>query len=234
MKSWASDVVSRTQSAFDGLDDPVRAQGAAKYMKFVAPFIGISAPVRRDALRSGWKGLPQPTSDNLGKAALSLMKLSEREYHYAAFDLIETYIDCADEYFLAEYCERLLTTSPWWDTVDGLVNACVSPLCWRYDATKIIDDWSESEDRWLIRAAIGHQRGWKQNTNVEQIFSICDRHWNNSEFFIAKAIGWALRDIAGFNVSAVQRFLLQHPYRNALAQREASRGIERALRHKNQ
>jgi 3-methyladenine DNA glycosylase AlkD len=157
------------------------------------------------------------------------MQCREREYHYAAFDLVDTWIKCADEYFLAEYVEQLLITKPWWDTVDGLVSAAVSPLCFRYDATSIINEWSESNNRWLIRAAIGHQRSWRKNTDIERVFELCDRHWSNEEFFIAKAIGWALRDIAKLDRGSVQRFLKLHPQKNTIATREALRGINASV-----
>jgi 3-methyladenine DNA glycosylase AlkD len=196
-------------------------------MKHIAPFLGITAPERRAALKLAWRNLPIPTSNELGQAAALLFAKSEREYHYAAFDLIQLHVEFADETFLAEYLEQLIATKSWWDTVDGLVTAGVSPLCWRYDATDIIHDWSESENMWLIRAAIGHQRGWKSNTEVEEVFSLCDRHWENKEFFVSKAIGWALRDITNIDPSAVRKFLALHPTKNAVAEREANRGLDR-------
>lgn len=230
MATWDRDVLTRTTTAFRGMHNTHRAEGAAAYMKHIAPFIGISAPDRRAALKPAWKDLRLPSSDELGAAALRLMEQTEREYHYAAYDLIEKYIDQADDYFLAEYLEPLITTTPWWDTVDGFVSVGVSPLCWRYDATAIINEWSESANIWLIRAAIGHQRGWKRNADIDRVFELCDRHWQNKEFFIAKAIGWALRDITAFNPHAVQRFIIEHPWKNSVALREANRGIERALK----
>jgi 3-methyladenine DNA glycosylase AlkD len=228
MHSWARLVVDSTHAAFAFQGDPQRAEGAAKYMKHIAPFIGITAPDRRRLLKAHWRDLPTPSSKELGQACVKLMSLPEREFHYASYDLLETYVDSADEFFLDEYLERLLTTSSWWDTVDGFVNAGVSPLCRRFDATAIIDDWSESENRWLIRAAIGHQRGSKKETDIEDVLAICDRHWQDQEFFVAKAIGWALRDITSFDAKAVRSFLNDHPARNSVAQREAERGLQRA------
>lgn len=197
----------------------------AAYMKDVAPFLGIAAPERRRALRQAWKGLPQPSSQELGRAATSLMELPEREYHYAAYDLIERYRSSADESFLDGYVTDLLTTKPWWDTVDGLVTAAVSPFCRQFDADWLIDEWSESGNRWLIRAAITHQRGWKRETKIDRIFHLCNRHWSNGDFFIAKAIGWALRDIAWLDPVAVQEFLVDQVGRNVVAEREALRGL---------
>jgi 3-methyladenine DNA glycosylase AlkD len=226
LTSWKNQAVNATKNAFRNQENSEKAEGAFAYMKGIAPFIGISAPDRRLLTKGAWKDLRPPSNDELGTTALALMQCREREYHYAAFDLVDTWIKCTDEYFLAEHVGKLLITKPWWDTVDGLVSAAVSPLCFRYDATSIIDEWSESNNRWLIRAAIGHQRSWRKNTDIERVFELCDRHWSNDEFFIAKAIGWALRDIAKLDRKSVQRFLKQHPQKNTVATREAKRGIE--------
>ena len=224
-RSWVSRVVTATQGALGPLADPARAPDMAAYMKGVAPFLGISAPERRRALRQAWKGLNHPSSQELGSAAVSLMQLPEREHHYAAYDLIERYRSSVDVYFLDGYVTDLLTTKPWWDTVDGLVTAAVSPLCRQFDADWLIDEWSESGNRWLIRSAITHQRGWKRETNVNRILHLCNRHWSDGEFFIAKAIGWALRDIAWLDPAAVEEFLADQVGRNIVAEREALRGL---------
>lgn len=223
--TWLAKTVAATRSALVPLRDTERAAAMAAYMKDVAPFLGIAAPERRRALRTAWRDLPQPSSDDLGAAALGLVALPEREFHYAAYDLIDEFIGSADEYFLDAYVTELLLTTPWWDTVDGLVNAAVSPLCRTYDADWLIDEWSQSGDRWLVRAAIGHQRGWKAQTNVVRVLDLCDRHWADREFFVAKAIGWALRDLAWIDAPAVQRFLDAHPATNRVAVREAQRGL---------
>jgi len=209
--------------------DGSRAAGAFAYMKGVAPFLGVSAPQRRKALRGAWAHLNSPTSDELGSAAKELMWLPEREYHYAAYDLIDRYRSTADESFLQTYAAELLTTTPWWDTVDGLVTAMVSPLMkiWHEDA--LMNQWSATENRWLIRAAIGHQRGWKDATDVERVLELCDAHWAQREFFIAKAIGWALRDLARIDPLAVSEFLAQHSPVNRVAIREAQRGLQSAM-----
>jgi 3-methyladenine DNA glycosylase AlkD len=196
-------------------------------MKGVAPFLGVATPERRASLKTAWAQLRNPTSDELGKAALALMRLPEREYHYAAYDLIARFNACADEDFLSKYGTRLLTIEPWWDTVDGLGNAMVTPLCLRFDHRDLIDEWSESGDRWLIRAAIGHQRGRKAQTDIPEVLDLCDRHWDNREFFIAKAIGWALRDLARMEPAAVRAFLRDHDAKNRVAIREAERGLAR-------
>jgi 3-methyladenine DNA glycosylase AlkD len=171
-----------------------------------------------------------PSSAELGAAAEVLMALEYREYHYTAYDLIDRYRRVCDEYFLDRYVTELLTTKPWWDTVDGLVTAAVSPLCREFDAQWLVEEWSESGDRWLIRAAITHQRGWKQETNFSVLFELCDRHWGDAEFFVAKAIGWALRDAARIEPAYVREFLSSRRRVNPVAEREIRRGLDSATR----
>jgi 3-methyladenine DNA glycosylase AlkD len=78
----------------------------------------------------------------------------------------------------------------------------------------------------LNRAAIQHQRGWKQDTDIPFVLSICDVHSGEREFFVAKAIGWALRDIARLDARAVRNFLKTHPELSTVAVREAQRGLQ--------
>jgi 3-methyladenine DNA glycosylase AlkD len=227
---WSTEVRRRTIGALSPLADQHRALPMAAYMKDVAPFLGISAAPRRKALIAAWSDLVLPSSAELGAAAEVLMALEYREYHYAAYDLIDRYRRVCDEYFLDRYVTELLTTKPWWDTVDGLATAAVSPLCREFDAQWLVEEWSESGDRWLIRAAITHQRGWKQETNFSVLFELCDRHWGDPEFFIAKAIGWALRDAARIDPAYVREFLSSRRRVNTVAEREIRRGLDSAKR----
>lgn len=229
---WASQVVELADTALRPCADPDRAAAMTGYMKHVAPFLGVQAPGRRRALRGAWKAMRPPGSTELGEAARALMACPEREFHYAAHDLIGRHRASADDGFLADHVEALLTTRPWWDTVDGLGSAAVSPLCRRDGAVAaaVIDRWSGSGDPWLIRAAIQHQRGWKQDTEVDRVLELCDRHWAAADVFVAKAIGWALRDLARLEPTAVDRFLDGHPVDNAVAVREARRGLRAAAR----
>jgi 3-methyladenine DNA glycosylase AlkD len=231
MTSWPQRALTSTQRALRGERNAEQAEEMAKYMKYVAPFLGVRSGPRRLALKAQWRDLEAPTSDELGEACLALIDLREREYHYAVYDLIEKYVDVTDEYFLVEYVEELLTTKSWWDSVDGLGSTAVSPLCWRYDATDLILVWSGSPNIWLNRAAIQHQRGWKNNTDIPFVLSICDAHASQREFFVAKAVGWALRDISRLDPDAVRTFLDSHPRLSMTAVREARRGLKGSVGH---
>lgn len=221
--SFQSEVLTAVKREFPKYKDAYRSEGAFNYMKGIAPFIGIDAPTRRKILKEIFKALPEPTSDQLGRTALALMRLPEREYHYAAYDLIEYFVEFADATFLDKYAEKLITTNPWWDTVDGLGTAMLSPLTILYPNKKLIEKWNRSENIWLIRSSIQHQRGRRNQTNVAYVLDLCQRHANSKEFFIVKAIGWALRDISRFNKSAVREFLKNNPNLGNVAVKEAKR-----------
>ena len=203
------------------LGDKSVAFGAFAYMKGAAPFLGVRAPERRKLFKEIFKLLPIPTSDELGLTAKALWKLPEREYHYAACDLIDYFIDCADRKFLADHVEYLVSHKSWWDTVDTLGSVAISPLTVKYPSVKLMRSWSKSPNMWLNRAAIQHQRGRKSETDIALLFELMHQHANESEFFIAKAIGWALRDLSRIDNRAVKKFLADHPELDRVAVREA-------------
>jgi 3-methyladenine DNA glycosylase AlkD len=225
--SFANEFVFSLAPGLFSLGDRKRAIGAQAYMKEIAPFIGVATPERRSLVKKIAKGMNAPTSKELGVTARKLWKLEEREFQYAANDLIDIHIGVADKNFLAEHVEYLLTTKPWWDTVDGLGSIAVSPLTDKYGCEKLIDKWNNSPNMWLNRAAIQHQRGRKYETDVKLVLQYCDDHSDSNEFFIVKAIGWALRDIAKIAPRDVRDFLKSHPDLNRVAVREAERGLAR-------
>lgn len=197
------------------------AYGASAYMKGIAPFLGVRAPERRKLFKEIFKALPTPSSNELGLTARALWKLPEREYHYAACDLIGYFIDCADKNFLADHVEYLVTQKSWWDTIDTLGSVAISPLTLKHPSVKLMRSWNKSSNMWLNRAAIQHQRGRKSETDIALLFEFMADHAHESEFFIAKAIGWALRDLSRIDNRAVKKFLAEHPELDRVAVREA-------------
>ena len=220
--------VRATRAALVPLADPERAAPMVAYMKGVAPFLGVSTPERRAALRTAWRALPELGPDEVADVATHLWDLPEREYQYAACDLLAKRQRWLPSPFLAEPVQALLTTKPWWDTVDSLGTAVVTPLVARDPAlVELMWTWWNTGDRWLVRAAIQHQRGLKDRTDLARLLAMCDRYSAEREFFVAKAIGWALRDAARWDPAAVRRFVDAHPDLSAVARREAQRGLER-------
>lgn len=204
-----------------------RAIGAQHYMKDVAPFLGVQTPDRRNLVKKIAKAMTIPSSAELGNTARALWKLDEREYQYAANDLISIHVAVADAKFLQDHVEFLITHKSWWDTVDGLGSVAVSPLSDKYGCEKLIEKWNKSSNIWLNRAAIQHQRGRKYEADNKLILRYCHDHCESTEFFIVKAIGWALRDMARVSPREVRDFLKDHPNLGRVAVREAERGLRR-------
>ena len=225
--SFDNDFVKKLSPALFSLGDRKRAIGAQAYMKDIAPFIGVATPERRALVKKVAKELPTPTSEELGLTARKLWKLEEREFQYAANDLIGIHWKIADKKFLSNHVEDLITSKSWWDTVDGLGSVAISPLSDKYGCEKLIAKWNKSPNMWLNRAAIQHQRGRRFETDVKLVLQYCDDHSNSKEFFIVMAIGWALRDIAAISPRAVRDFLRDHPDLGRVAVREAERGLGR-------
>ena len=225
--SFENDFVKKLSPALFDLGDRKRAIGAQAYMKDIAPFIGVATPERRALVKKVAKKLSTPTSEELGLTARKLWKLEEREFQYAANDLIGVHWKIADKKFLSDHVEDLITSKSWWDTVDGLGTVAISPLTDKYGCEKLIAKWNKSPNMWLNRAAIQHQRGRRYETDVKLVLQYCDNHSDSKEFFIVKAIGWALRDIAAIDPRAVRDFLRDHPDLGRVAVREAERGLRR-------
>lgn len=225
--SFSVDFIKVLRPALEQLGDYKRAVGAQAYMKDIAPFIGVATPERRATVKQIAKSMRVPSSEELGATARKLWKLEEREYQYCANDLIQIHWKIADKSFLANHVEELIVTKSWWDSVDGLGSVAVSPLTDRYGCEKLIARWNKSSNMWLNRAAIQHQRGRRYETDVDLVLQYCDDHSESKEFFIVKAIGWALRDLAPINPRAVRDFLKTHPDLGRVAVREAERGLGR-------
>jgi len=227
--SGATVWVDATVEALTPLADPDRATPMRAYMKDVSPFLGITSTIRRSAQRSAWRGLPALSPPEVADAARALWALPEREYQYAACDLLAREARRLPGDFVADPVESLLTDRPWWDTVDALGTAVITPLVAAHpDQVPTMWRWLDSGDRWLIRAAIQHQRGLKDRTDLDRLLAMCDRFASDREFFIAKAIGWALRDVTRWDATAVQGFVDAHPDLSTVARREALRGLDRA------
>ena len=209
-RMWADALVEATVDAFGPLSDAAKAEPMQRYMKGIAPFVGLPAPLRRAAQRAAWSAFGQPPDGHaLGLAARQLAALPQREYSYAACDVLSRWgKHWSDPRLLTDHVEPLLSTRPWWDTVDGLIGAAVEPIVRAHPETlDVVERWSESGVRWLTRAAILHQLHSGPATDSDRLFRLCARHGESREFFIAKAIGWALRTHARHEPDLVRSFV---------------------------
>jgi len=233
--SWAEDVVATTVTTLTSAADAERRPKMARYLRDQFAFLGVTSAERRPLLRAAWSkpalSEHRPTDADLTAAATALWNLPEREYQYAACQLLERHLasrrrpsGSAD---LLDGCIRsLITTKSWWDSVDALRGAAVGPLVARYPGlVAVIRSWSAWPDRWLVRSALIHQLGYGARTDAGLLFELCARHAPAREFFVAKAVGWALRTYARQDPAAVLAFVAEHPQLSPLARREARRHL---------
>ena len=224
---FQSELLEQLNSQYSCAGNHKDAIAMQAYQKDISKFMGIRTPERRAINKAIFSALPIPTSAQLATSARALWKLDFREYQYAACDMLAFFLKELDSEFLGDHVEYLLTHKSWWDSVDSLGTAAISPLTVKYNSVPLMNRWNKSENMWLNRAAIQHQRGRKEETNLDLLFKYCDYHSECREFWITKAIGWALRDVARFNRPAVTQFLKSHPELDRVAVREAEKHLQK-------
>lgn len=194
-------------------------------MKGIAPFFGIKAVPRRELLNEHIDAHGAPPQDELPVIARDAFSCPERELHHTAVDLLMKQAKKLGPEHLP-LIEELITTKSWWDTVDALAIHVAGVILKRHP--KEIAAWNErwinSDDLWLNRTAILFQNRWKDDTDRALLFTNIDRHCGRGEFFIRKAIGWALRELGATDPDAVRRYVKSRKL-SPLSEREALRKL---------
>ncbi len=218
----ADTVLDRLTTIYPAAGNPFRAQEMVAYMKGVAPFLGVRAPERRALSRTVLDGTPRPTEADCVAIALRCFDLPEREYHYFAVDYLRRHVRRCSSGFLP-VARRLVTTVPWWDTVDHLAAHVVGALVAADPSLgDEMDRWIEDEDLWVARTALLHQLRFKGATDADRLFAHCLRRAPDTDFFLRKAIGWALREYARTAPAEVRAFVAANSGRlSPLSVREA-------------
>jgi 3-methyladenine DNA glycosylase AlkD len=213
---------------------PEKVAGMEAYMRHRFAFLGVPAPGQRDAYREAAAGLPRALPQELVVAvADDLWARPGREHKYLACRLVNRQAESpgatAD---LLAALERLLTTEPWWDTVDSLATHAVGGIVRRHPGERTtMERWLEGDDLWLTRSALLHMNRWKAGTDRDWLFAACLRRAAHPDFFIRKAIGWALREHSKVDAAAVVAFVDDHADElSGLSRREALMWLERRRR----
>ena len=231
MSSLARTVLDRLTAAFEPRRDPGRAAQMTAYLRGQFPFLGIMKPERVALSREAIAGLDRPTERDLADVAAACWKRAEREYQYAGIWYVRRHGSALGAGFIGK-AERLVVTKSWWDTVDDLAANVVGELVKRHpELHREMDRWIESENIWLARAAILHQLRYRSDTDAARLFAYCLRRATDREFFIRKAIGWALREYTKTDHRAVLAFLRENDASLAtLSKREAMKWIDASRR----
>ena len=192
------------------------------YMRDRFPYLGIPSPQRSALQREALRGVPKLSEADLVEVSLALWALPEREYQYAACGILERNAKVLGPGFLP-IAKQLAQAKSWWDTVDSLASHVVGGIVLRHPELRTeMDQWVEDQDFWMARVAILHQLRHKDRTDATRLFAYCERRSRDTEFFIRKAIGWALREYSKSDAEAVRAFVASHGSTlSGLSKREA-------------
>ena len=210
--------------------DPAKAGPMRAYMKSAMPFLGVQTPTRRRVVRAALKAAPPAGAAAWAAVVTALWEAAEyREERYAAIDVL-TWPKAG--IFRAPAAlplmERLIVEGAWWDLVDPVATGGVGDVLRRHrrPTTRAIRAWIAQDNLWLRRAAIICQVGHKGETDLALLYAAIRANWDDRDFFIRKAVGWALRSHAWHDPAEVKRFVHAHAdHLSPLSRREALKHV---------
>jgi 3-methyladenine DNA glycosylase AlkD len=218
-------LITAVRAALRDLADPERAAGMQAYLKTTEPCLGVRLPEVRRLTRAAAAAHPPASVAEVVDAAGRLWRdAAYREERYAAQALTGLPIARGDLRLLP-LLEEMITTGAWWDLVDGTAPR-VGELLSADPATMdpVLRGWARACDRWLRRSAVIAQLGLKERTRTELLADVVLANADDPDFFLRKAIGWALRDYAKAAPDWVAAFVRDHPL-SPLSRREATRHL---------
>lgn len=211
------------------LADPAKAPQMQSYMRSAMPYRGVPAPERRKLTRRLFTEFPLADRAAFLKAAHVLWRTAEfREERYAVVDLTgyRGYAHWQRPDLLPLY-EELITSGAWWDYVDEVAIRRVGPILHAFpdELTPLMRLWATDPDVWKRRTAIICQIGRKADIDLDLLAYAIEANIGESDFFLRKGIGWALRQHARIGPDWVATFVADHPDLAPLSKKEALRHL---------
>jgi 3-methyladenine DNA glycosylase AlkD len=210
--------------------EPARAAPMQAYAKSKMPYLGVTAVPLRKVSREVFADLDLPTAAAWRRAVLDLWRGARfREERYCAIELtgVRRFDRFQDLAALPMY-EEMIVTGAWWDLVDALAAHRLGTLLRRFprEMRKEMLAWSRSDDLWKRRSAILCQLTFKKDTDLDLLYAVIEPALPSKEFFLRKAIGWALRQHAWTDPKEVRRYVREHEEQlSPLSRREALKNV---------
>jgi 3-methyladenine DNA glycosylase AlkD len=234
MPSGPENVAEEIRRRLAAAADPERAPAMQAYMKSALPFRGVTAVPLRRLCRDVFTDMPLEDEAEWRTAVLMLWDdAGYREERHAALELTGQRRYRAYQHpGTLDLYRHLVVTGAWWDLVDGVASNRVGPILRAAprDVTPTMTSWAVADDLWLRRTAILCQLGSKGDTDTALLRTCLEANLEDSrfgtEFFVRKAVGWALRQHARTDPDWVVRFVDQHQNRlSGLSRREALKHV---------
>ena len=201
-----TDNTAQIQNHFKPHGNPERAQKMTDYMRGKFACYGIMATERRMLTREAFVSFGSP--DPVFEEVQALFNQPYRELHYLGMELMfktkkQWNVDTVEE------LEWLIVHNSWWDTVDYIASTLVGHYFKTFPEMKEerLNAWNASDNMWLVRTSIIFQLKYKQRTDTALLEKMIVPHVAQKEFFIRKAIGWALREYSKVDPIWVREFI---------------------------
>jgi 3-methyladenine DNA glycosylase AlkD len=198
------------------------AKGAKAYLLNQFEFYGIKTPIRRKLCKEFYKANPINTHKELTAIIKECFAAPQREMHYFAIELLGYHKKLWSKQTIP-LMEWMITHNSWWDSVDSTNSHVIGKFFLEFPEYRIpiTSKWNRSTNIWLQRMSILFQLMYKDKTDTELLTKYIEHSQPEEEFFIRKAIGWALRAYAYKNKKWVIQFVKDHPNLSNLSKREA-------------
>lgn len=205
---------------FENADDE-QASAMAAYMKNTFMFLGVAAPLRRELQKPWLLAEALPPISELSEVVEQLWDAEPREAQYFAIELVDKYITQFRREDLA-LLEFMASNKQWWDSIDLIASKLLGGYfkCFPEERAAAVHRWLAGSDFWLQRCGILFQLKYKTETDTHVLTQAILTVAHSSEFFLQKAIGWALREYRKTNATWVDGFVASHPLK-PLSRREA-------------
>lgn len=203
------DFITHLEKTFKNNANEANRIPMESYMKNKFGFFGVKSVQRKQILKHVVISHKDEVTENIRQIGIKLYQKPQREFHYCAMEILAKFLK--KKYLIEDIdlIETLITTHSHWDTVDFIAKHIFGNYLIQFpeQTNLIVNRFSDSNNMWLNRSAILFQLGYKENTNSKILFHECKKHSKSKEFFIQKAIGWALREYAKTNPKEVKQFV---------------------------
>lgn len=191
------------------------------YMKDNFKFYGIKSLQRREIARKFYIEKGRPSEEEVSQVVRELWDAEYRECQYIAQELLarKKYLEQED---MIDTIQYMIDNKAWWDTIDNISTNLAGEYL-RIFPEKVAEyneKWVNSDDMWTNRVALLFQLKYKSKVNTEILESNIEKFKDEDEFFIKKAIGWALREYSKYNPDYVKDYVENNELKN-LSKKEA-------------
>jgi 3-methyladenine DNA glycosylase AlkD len=227
-----SPLLLRVRRELRRVADPRKAPIMQAYMKSAMPYHGVQTPLLDRTCKQLFRDLEWRDANAWQAHVLELWRnATHREERYVAIHLTGRKAASAFQNPAAmPLYEEIIVRGAWWDYVDVIASRRVGPILRTHPTPmkKLMLRWSKSENLWKRRTSIICQLGFRKDTDLDLLYACIDPSLDSDEFFLRKAIGWALRQYAWTDRAEVKRYVKRNEDRlSNLSKREALKNISK-------